>query len=75
MLPKGREIARVHAYTYFQTRIFFHLKKAFDKIDYDILLDKVQKYGIIHKEFAWLITYLNITSNIATSIARIQRNN
>ena len=31
--------------------VFFHIKKAFDTVDHDILLSKLKKYGVLGIEF------------------------
>ena len=38
--------------------LFLDLKEAFDAIDHDILLAKLQRYGICQKELAWFTSYL-----------------
>ena len=38
--------------------VFINLKKAFDTVDHDILLKKMQKYGVSGNELAWFTSYL-----------------
>ena len=38
---------------------FFDISKCFNAIDHDILLFKLEKYGIRGKEFQWFSSYLN----------------
>ena len=38
--------------------LFIDLKKAFDTVDHDILLAKLQRYGICQKELEWFVSYL-----------------
>ena len=38
--------------------IFINLKKAFDTVNYDILLKKLEKYGINELELDWFTFYL-----------------
>ena len=38
--------------------VFIDLKKAFDTVDHDILLKKMQEYGISGIEHAWFTSYL-----------------
>ena len=42
----------------FNISLFLDLRKAFDTIDHDTLLAKLQKCGICQKELAWLAAYL-----------------
>ena len=42
----------------YTANIFIDLKEAFDTVDHDILLAKLQKYGADNLEFAWLLSYL-----------------
>ena len=42
----------------YTANIFIDLKKAFDTVDYDILLAKLRKYGVDDLEFAWFSSYL-----------------
>ena len=38
---------------------FFDLKKCFDTINHDLLLSKLQKYGVEHNELLWFTDYLS----------------
>ena len=43
----------------FSTAIFFDLKKAFDTINHDILLDKMFFFGVRRILFDWVKNYLS----------------
>ena len=38
-------------------RIFLDLKKAFDAVDHNMLIQKLQKYGVKHREGEWFQSY------------------
>ena len=42
----------------FTATVFIDLKKAFDTVDHDILLQKMGKYGVIGLEHIWFSSYL-----------------
>ena len=43
----------------YAANVFIDLKKAFDTVDYDILLNKLLRYGIRDLEHSWFVSYLN----------------
>ena len=45
---------------------FFDLKKCFDTINHDLLLFKLQKYGVENNELLWFIDYLSDRSQAVT---------
>ena len=42
----------------FTATVVIELKKAFDTVNHDILLQKLKKYGVIGLENIWLSSYL-----------------
>ena len=38
--------------------VFIDLKKAFDTVDHDILFEKLEIYGIQHRELSWFKSYM-----------------
>ena len=45
---------------------FFDLKKCFDTINHDLLLLKLQKYGVENNELLWFTNYLSDRSQAVT---------
>ena len=43
----------------YTANVFIDLKKAFDTVDHDILLNKLLRYGIRDLEHSWFVSYLN----------------
>ena len=43
----------------YTANVFIDLKKAFDTVDHDILLNKLLRYGIKGLEHSWFVSYLN----------------
>ena len=51
---------------FFNLSVFIDLKKAFDTVDFQILLDKLAHYGILGKELRWFSNYLKRTQQVFT---------
>ena len=43
----------------YTANVFIDLKKAFDNVDHDILLNKLLRYGIKGLEHSWFVSYPN----------------
>jgi hypothetical protein len=50
--------------------IFFDLSKAYDVINHEILLDKLDHYGIRGKTKLWLQSYLSYHSQYVEIVAK-----
>ena len=48
--------------------VFLDLKKAFDTVDHEILLDKLNSYGINNNLHAWFESYLHNRSQFVSII-------
>ena len=53
-----RDIAQNFDNGKFTLGVFIDLSKAFDTVDYQILLKKLKHYGVNEKTLAWLQSYL-----------------
>ena len=56
----------------FSIAIFLDLRKAFDTINHDILLDKMFFYGVRGIVFDWVKNYYQMASNMCPMMMRIQ---
>ena len=52
----------------YESITFIAIKKAFDAVDHQILLQKLQVYGIQVKEYHWILSYLKTANNAVRSM-------
>ena len=53
--------------------IYVDLAKAFDRVDQDILLDKLKAFGVCGKLLQWLVSYLTDRSQCVRLVGSCSR--
>ena len=57
----------------FSCRIFLDFRKAFDTVNHEILIEKLEYYGIRGGPKKWFISYLFTEDNLLSLLMKIQR--